>query len=90
MYLQGEGTTQKINLVSRRCNNSTPLGYSSCPTGIVHGGTLNSRRAASPLVWLVDARGRKVGAPWLTPGFSPSKLGWNRAKSYCHLHGAQS
>ncbi|GFW30494.1 hypothetical protein TNCV_454321 [Trichonephila clavipes] len=45
-----------------------------------HMGTLNSRRALSPLV-----RG-----PWPPPGFSPSKLGWNRAKSYCHLHGAQS
>ncbi|GFT71204.1 hypothetical protein TNCV_3002041 [Trichonephila clavipes] len=48
-----------------------------------HGGTLNSRRAANPLVWLVEG-------PWTPPGFSPSKLGWNRAKSFCHLHSAQS
>ncbi|GFU03242.1 HTH_Tnp_Tc3_2 domain-containing protein [Trichonephila clavipes] len=45
-----------------------------------HEGTLNSRRAASPLVWLVEGEG-----PWQPTGFSPSKLGWNRAKSYCHL-----
>ncbi|GFV37614.1 hypothetical protein TNCV_4401811 [Trichonephila clavipes] len=66
------------------------------PTGIVvsdadcgaHGGTLNSRRAASPLVWLVEGvRGVK---PLATPGFHPSKLGWNRAESYCHLLDAQS
>ncbi|GFX25883.1 hypothetical protein TNCV_2640251 [Trichonephila clavipes] len=46
-----------------------------------HGGTLNSRRATSPLVRLV--------APD-PPGCSALKLGWNRAKSYCHLNGAQS
>ncbi|GFY26911.1 uncharacterized protein TNCV_930521 [Trichonephila clavipes] len=46
-------------------------------------GTLNSRRATSPLVWL-------VGGIWPRLGFSPYKLGINQAKSYCHLHGAQS
>ncbi|GFS88589.1 hypothetical protein TNCV_1461921 [Trichonephila clavipes] len=40
------------------------------------------RRAASPLVWLVE---EKCEAPDHPPGFSPSKLGWNRAKKYCHL-----
>ncbi|GFX69571.1 hypothetical protein TNCV_1769401 [Trichonephila clavipes] len=44
------------------------------PTGIVYGGTLNSRRAASPVVWLVEG-GREVGGPCPPPGFSPSKLG---------------
>ncbi|GFX07608.1 hypothetical protein TNCV_4158781 [Trichonephila clavipes] len=43
-----------------------------------HGGTLNSRQAASPLVRLVEKKER----------WKASKLGWNRAKSYCHLYGA--
>ncbi|GFV39393.1 hypothetical protein TNCV_1230941 [Trichonephila clavipes] len=53
-----------------------------------HGGTLNSHRAASPLVRLVDGEERcqDLDPP---PGCSPSKLRWNRAKSYCHLYGAQ-
>ncbi|GFV55078.1 hypothetical protein TNCV_2622991 [Trichonephila clavipes] len=51
--------------------------------------TLNSRRATSPLVWLVEGEER-CEAPGHPPGFSSSKLGWNRAKSSCHLHGAQS
>ncbi|GFT89274.1 transposable element Tcb1 transposase [Trichonephila clavipes] len=53
-----------------------------------HGGTLSSRRAASPLVRLVagDERRESSDPP---PGYSPSKLGWNRAKSYCHLCGAR-
>ncbi|GFU02740.1 hypothetical protein TNCV_1384631 [Trichonephila clavipes] len=42
-------------------NNSMPLR---------HGGTLNSHRAASPLVWLVEG----VGGPWTPPGFFP--LNW--------------
>ncbi|GFW11508.1 hypothetical protein TNCV_3810271 [Trichonephila clavipes] len=52
-------------------------------------GTLNSRRAAGPLD--LGEKGRDVGdlSP-LSPECSPSKLGWNRAKPYCHLHGAQS
>ncbi|GFU04110.1 hypothetical protein TNCV_862671 [Trichonephila clavipes] len=45
--------------------------------------TLNSSRATSPIEWLMEG-------PWLPPGCSTSKLGWNRAKSYCYLHGAQS
>ncbi|GFW15148.1 hypothetical protein TNCV_172951 [Trichonephila clavipes] len=52
-----------------------------------HGGTLYSRRAASPLVRLVAGDER-----WEAPDPSPrcsSKLGWNQAKSYCHLYGAQ-
>ncbi|GFW57372.1 transposable element Tcb1 transposase [Trichonephila clavipes] len=48
-----------------------------------HGGTPNSRRAASPLVRLVKGDERREA------GSGPSKLGWNRAKSFCHLYGAQ-
>ncbi|GFX46488.1 hypothetical protein TNCV_4549271 [Trichonephila clavipes] len=50
------------------------------------GGTLNSRRAESPLVRSVDANERWKTLP---PGCFTSKLGWKRAKSYCHLYGAQ-
>ncbi|GFU24122.1 hypothetical protein TNCV_2007151 [Trichonephila clavipes] len=56
-----------------------------CIVPLRHGGTTNSHRAASPLVRLVDGEER-----WETPDPSPgSKLGWDRAKSYCHLHGTQ-
>ncbi|GFT33990.1 hypothetical protein TNCV_4384441 [Trichonephila clavipes] len=54
-------------------------------SAFVAGGTLNSRRAISPPVRLVTGNER-----WETPDppprCSPSKLGWNRAKSYCHLY----
>ncbi|GFW35772.1 hypothetical protein TNCV_4436191 [Trichonephila clavipes] len=53
-----------------------------------HGGTLNSRRATSPLVRLV-ARDERWETPDPPPGCSPSKLRWNQAKSHCHLYGAQ-
>ncbi|GFU62039.1 uncharacterized protein TNCV_717641 [Trichonephila clavipes] len=53
-----------------------------------HGGILNSCRAASSLVRLV-AGDERWEAPDPSPGCSPSKLGWNRAKSHCHLYGAQ-
>ncbi|GFY11666.1 histone-lysine N-methyltransferase SETMAR [Trichonephila clavipes] len=42
-------------------------------------GTLNSRRAENPLESLVEGEKKP-------PGYSPSKLGCNPAKSYCHLH----
>ncbi|GFU28510.1 hypothetical protein TNCV_1410461 [Trichonephila clavipes] len=51
-------------------------------------GTLNSRRAISPLVRLV-AGDERWEAPVLHPGCSLSKFEWNRAKSYCHLYVAQ-
>ncbi|GFS76669.1 transposable element Tcb1 transposase [Trichonephila clavipes] len=54
-----------------------------------HKGTLNSHRAASSLLWLVEGE-EKWEAPLITPGCSTSTLGWNRTKSYGHLHGAQS
>ncbi|GFX88697.1 uncharacterized protein TNCV_4636181 [Trichonephila clavipes] len=53
------------------------------------GGTLNSRRAASPLVWLVEGEKR-----WEAPGNPQGllTLNWDGSeqKSYCYLHGAQS
>ncbi|GFV11252.1 hypothetical protein TNCV_3723411 [Trichonephila clavipes] len=56
-----------------------------CVVPLRHQGTtLNSHRVASLLVWLGEREEK-----WEAPGFSPSKLGWNRAKSYCHLQGAQ-
>ncbi|GFW52521.1 hypothetical protein TNCV_404491 [Trichonephila clavipes] len=51
-------------------------------------GYSNSRRAASPLVWLVEGVER-----WEANDHArcpPSKLGWKRATSYCHLSDAQS
>ncbi|GFX03744.1 hypothetical protein TNCV_2113161 [Trichonephila clavipes] len=54
-----------------------------------HGGTLNSRQAASPLMRLV-AGVKRWEAPDPPPVSSPSKLGWNRPKSYCHLYGAKA
>ncbi|GFV44180.1 transposable element Tcb2 transposase [Trichonephila clavipes] len=45
-----------------------------------HEGTLNSRRAASPLVWLVE--GKERWEALTTPGFSPSKFGWNLAREH--------
>ncbi|GFV92701.1 uncharacterized protein TNCV_1375511 [Trichonephila clavipes] len=53
-----------------------------------YGDTLNSRQDANPLVRLVagDERWETLDPPL---GCSPSKLGWNRAKSYCNLYGAQ-
>ncbi|GFT24046.1 hypothetical protein TNCV_2063221 [Trichonephila clavipes] len=53
-----------------------------------HGDTINSRRAASSFVRLVEGGKRWVALT--TPRFPSSKLGRKRAKSYCHLHGAQT
>ncbi|GFT25946.1 hypothetical protein TNCV_2807871 [Trichonephila clavipes] len=57
------------------CNCIVPAG---------HGSTLNSRRAASPFVRLVEGEERWEASDH-PPECSPSKLGWNRAKLYCHL-----
>ncbi|GFV92568.1 hypothetical protein TNCV_1374191 [Trichonephila clavipes] len=54
-----------------------------------HGGTLNSRRAASSLVRLVEGEERRE-APDHSHGVLPQHWGWKRAKSFCHLYGAQS
>ncbi|GFV50017.1 hypothetical protein TNCV_2372601 [Trichonephila clavipes] len=63
-------------------------GVCKCIVPLRHGGTLNSRRAASPFVLLV-AGDERWDAPDPPPGCSPSKLGWNRANAYCHLYDAQ-
>ncbi|GFW90384.1 hypothetical protein TNCV_3509321 [Trichonephila clavipes] len=63
-------------------NPGEAMDVCKCIVPSQHGGTLNSHRAASPLV-------RLVGGPWSPPGCS-SKLGWKGAKSFCHLYGAQS
>ncbi|GFU85182.1 hypothetical protein TNCV_1554451 [Trichonephila clavipes] len=47
------------------------------------GGTINSRRTASPLVWLVEGEDR-----WEVPDYLQVfslKIEGKRAKSYCHL-----
>ncbi|GFW20477.1 hypothetical protein TNCV_4547441 [Trichonephila clavipes] len=49
-----------------------------CIRPLQHGGTLKSRRAAKSSR-VIGGRGIEVGGPWPPPGFSPSKLGWNRA-----------
>ncbi|GFW14560.1 hypothetical protein TNCV_2358841 [Trichonephila clavipes] len=74
--------------------NAVPLGLCSnpgedtdvckCKVSSRHGGTLNSRRAASPLVRLVE--GERGERP-LTPQGFYLKIG---IKWFCHLHGAQS
>ncbi|GFT86821.1 uncharacterized protein TNCV_4163931 [Trichonephila clavipes] len=53
-----------------------------------HAGTINSRQATSPLLRLVAGDERRE-APDPPPECSPSKLKCSRAKSYCHLFGAQ-
>ncbi|GFX82783.1 hypothetical protein TNCV_385761 [Trichonephila clavipes] len=52
-----------------------------CIVPLRHGGTLNSRLAASPLVWLAEVEER-----WEVLRVFPSKLGWKRTISYCPLH----
>ncbi|GFT12088.1 hypothetical protein TNCV_726721 [Trichonephila clavipes] len=54
----------------------------------VTGGTPNIRQAASPFEWLKE-REERWEAPLPPPGCS-SKSGWNRDKTLCRLHGAQS
>ncbi|GFU72543.1 hypothetical protein TNCV_22251 [Trichonephila clavipes] len=53
-----------------------------------HGDTLNSHRAAGPLVRLVEGEERWEVADHLRM-FS-LKIPGNKAKLYCHLHDAQS
>ncbi|GFV13120.1 uncharacterized protein TNCV_4070601 [Trichonephila clavipes] len=68
-------------------NSGEDMVVCKCIVPMRHGGTLNSRRVASPLVWLVDGVER-----WEAPDHPQVfslKLGWKRAKSYCHLYGAQ-
>ncbi|GFU02425.1 transposable element Tc1 transposase [Trichonephila clavipes] len=69
-------------------NSGEDIGVCKCIVPSRHGGSLNSRRAASPLVRLVEEKER-----WEAPGHPrcpPLKLGFKRTKSYSHLYGAQS
>ncbi|GFS69122.1 uncharacterized protein TNCV_4009841 [Trichonephila clavipes] len=52
-----------------------------------HGGTLNSRRAASPLVRLVEGE-ESWEAPDHLQGVLP--LNWGETEIICHMYGAQS
>ncbi|GFW39087.1 histone-lysine N-methyltransferase SETMAR [Trichonephila clavipes] len=76
-----ENWTSRLDYI--RASRGSPI-----PEIIFKMGTLNNRRAASPLVRLV-AEDERWEAPGPPTGCSPSKLEWNRAKSYCHLYGAQ-
>ncbi|GFX10488.1 hypothetical protein TNCV_2583101 [Trichonephila clavipes] len=69
-------------------NPGEVMDVSKCIVPLRRGGTLNSYRAASPLVRLVDGK-EKWEAPLPLPECSLSKLGRIRAKSYCYLYGAQ-
>ncbi|GFV91697.1 hypothetical protein TNCV_4762621 [Trichonephila clavipes] len=65
------------------------MGVCKCIVPLQHWDTLNSHRAASLLVMLLEEEGR--GENLITPlGCSPSKVGWNRAKMYIRLNGAQT
>ncbi|GFW14448.1 uncharacterized protein TNCV_298681 [Trichonephila clavipes] len=69
-------------------NSGEDMDNCKCKLPSWHGGTLNSRRVASPLVRLVEREERRE-TPDPPPGCSRSKLEWNRGKSYCHRNGAQ-
>ncbi|GFW68000.1 uncharacterized protein TNCV_1617611 [Trichonephila clavipes] len=59
-----------------------------CIVPLQHGGTLNSRRAARPLVWLLEG-----GERWEASDHPQSvlPLNWGGTEpNDCHLHGAQS
>ncbi|GFY14009.1 hypothetical protein TNCV_1296701 [Trichonephila clavipes] len=70
--------------------------YFRASRGDMDGETGSMTRSSAPYHETTILRGRsrtklqEVGGPWPPPVFSPSKLGWNRANSYSHLHGAQS
>ncbi|GFW94460.1 hypothetical protein TNCV_2701811 [Trichonephila clavipes] len=59
-----------------------------------HLGTLNSRRAASPLIRLVEGKERWEASDHPQSYQSPPRVPLNRGgtepNSYCHLYGAQS
>ncbi|GFT30493.1 uncharacterized protein TNCV_2377751 [Trichonephila clavipes] len=69
-------------------NTGEGMDVCKCILPSQHGGTLNSRRAAKPLVRLVEGEERWE-APDHSHGFLPLNWGWNLEKTYCHLHGAQ-
>ncbi|GFT36526.1 hypothetical protein TNCV_1344831 [Trichonephila clavipes] len=71
------------------CHELEPSSTKDPPLLSRHEGILNSRRAASSLESFVEEEEMWETTDILA-GCSPSKLGWNRAKSQCHLCGAQS
>ncbi|GFW33851.1 hypothetical protein TNCV_3589361 [Trichonephila clavipes] len=79
----GKGSMRQKSL------GTSALNYTFGADAFAAGGTLNSRRAANPLVWLVEGE-EKWEASDRGPECSPSKIGVDRDKSYCHLYGAQS
>ncbi|GFX76307.1 transposon Tf2-9 polyprotein [Trichonephila clavipes] len=69
-------------------NPREDMDVSKCIAPSRHGGTINSRQAASPLVRLV--KGEEMSEAPEHHQVSTSKLGWKRGKLHCHLYGAQS
>ncbi|GFY03370.1 hypothetical protein TNCV_1173281 [Trichonephila clavipes] len=59
-----------------------------CIVPLRHGGTLNSSRATSPFVRLVEGE-EKWEALLTDPRVFLSKLGWKLVKTYWHPHGDQ-
>ncbi|GFX07659.1 uncharacterized protein TNCV_4159281 [Trichonephila clavipes] len=63
-------TTEHSTSLGIGLNPGENMNVCKCIVPLRHGGTLNSRRAASPLVWLMKGE-REVGDPWPPTGFSP-------------------
>ncbi|GFW72535.1 uncharacterized protein TNCV_3797631 [Trichonephila clavipes] len=80
---------QRTSLKGLGSNPGEDMDVCKCTVPSRHGGTLNSRRAANLLVRLVEGEERWEASDH-PPECSPSNFMWNRVKSYCHLHGAQS
>ncbi|GFV12783.1 uncharacterized protein TNCV_1367531 [Trichonephila clavipes] len=78
-----------VVLLGLGSNLGEDMGVCKCIVPARHGCTLNNRRAASPLVRLVEGEER-----WEASDHPQSVLslnwGWNRAKPYLHLSGVQS
>ncbi|GFW56814.1 uncharacterized protein TNCV_160441 [Trichonephila clavipes] len=70
-------------------NPGEDMGACKCIVPARHGGTLNNRRAASPLVWLVEGEERWEASDH-PQSVLPLNWGGIESKSYCHLYGAQS
>ncbi|GFV45029.1 hypothetical protein TNCV_907761 [Trichonephila clavipes] len=79
VWKSGEGVPAQVS--SSSLDRGSKLAFAAW-------GTLNSRRTASHLVRLVEGEERWEASDH-SQGVPPKNLGWNRAKSYCHLHGAQ-
>ncbi|GFV74343.1 uncharacterized protein TNCV_5127861 [Trichonephila clavipes] len=86
----GENSNKSISLeiLGLGSNSREDMDVCKCIVPLWHEGTLNSRRAASPLMGLVE--GVERWEALTTPRCPPSKLGWKRAKLCCHMYGAQS